>query len=518
MHFQTRSALSPNYPTPKSNVRILTLDTLVQDVQKCILQYLEPSDLLHVGMATRSLYMAASDACVCIYVISRALRREYTLAAQRGLKQAIVYDERRAGLVTTSYMKADGDWGKRVVKQILLAHRWNVLERVVRDGCAMYEEDCKGNNWILRNDNGNDIEATESLGGLSPTSYRRRLCLDIQRVVFTRGVSSLYRDCFLAGGNKTSQHGTFDGYTADTTRNQRVAYNARLAYTKGTGYIHRYAGGNVLNRMATGASSVYPSDLRSEQIGPGEQPFSNGSPGIFSEDTLDLLHCGLHTAALKGHTELVRLMVTHAHEWNRTRTSGISLACSKGQSDTMKVLFAIEDPSADENNAMFVASASGCLECVSALLSNEKTDPQAVNGKALQFSSSEGHVDVVRLLLKDGRSDPCAKNSFGLRWASRSGHTETVSELIRDNRADPAAQSSEALRSACVSGYGDVVRLLLLDGRADPRARNCEGFLKAAELGHTEVVKHLLDDGRVDPATDRNKALRLATKFLRDGR
>ena len=76
------------------------------------------------------------------------------------------------------------------------------------------------------------------------------------------------------------------------------------------------------------------------------------------------------------------------------------------------------DPSADDNDAIRVASHNGHIAVVDRLLQDGagRVDPSAVNNSAICWANYNGHIAVVDRLWQDGRVDPSAINNFVFNW------------------------------------------------------------------------------------------------------
>jgi len=141
------------------------------------------------------------------------------------------------------------------------------------------------------------------------------------------------------------------------------------------------------------------------------------------------------------------------------------------------------------------ASEVGNTNIVKELLSI--IDPSIRNNFAIRFAAKNGHKDVVELLLKDSRVDPGARDNEAIRYAAYYGHKKTVELLLEDSRVDPSAVNSQAIIFAAKNGHKDVVELLLRDPRVDPSAKDNWVIRLAAKNGHKDVVELLLKDDRV---------------------
>jgi len=103
-----------------------------------------------------------------------------------------------------------------------------------------------------------------------------------------------------------------------------------------------------------------------------------------------------------------------------------------------------------------------------------------------------GNADVVHLLLHDPTIDPSANNNDAIKVASRVGHTNVVKVLLADPRVDPSADSNEAIYGASRNGNIEIVKLLLADHRVDSTADNNWLLYWASIHGYLGVVQLLL--------------------------
>lgn len=178
-------------------------------------------------------------------------------------------------------------------------------------------------------------------------------------------------------------------------------------------------------------------------------------------------------------------------------------AVKTGDSDKVKLL--LNNPAADNNDAIRLASRYGHLEVVRLLLLDKRVDPAALSNDAIRIASQNGHLEVVRLLLADPRVDPAALNNGSILLASKYGYSDVVRLLLSNNRVNPAALDNYAIQCASDLGYAEVVRLLLADLRVNPSANDNYAIKLASINNHMEVVKLLLTDPRVDWRYARNK-------------
>lgn len=112
------------------------------------------------------------------------------------------------------------------------------------------------------------------------------------------------------------------------------------------------------------------------------------------------------------------------------------------------------------------AARVGDSAAVEQMLEHVFMDPSANDSEALRLASAGGHANVVRLLLDDGRSDPAALDGEALIEASRFGHLDVIELLLGDPRVTPAVRDYEAAGAAYDSGHVAVLRRLAEDVRA----------------------------------------------------
>lgn len=116
--------------------------------------------------------------------------------------------------------------------------------------------------------------------------------------------------------------------------------------------------------------------------------------------------------------------------------------------------------------------------------------------------------ELIEILLQDPRIDPSADNNIAIRIASASGYSKLVKLLLADGRIDPSANESEAFRNAVLHGHTEVVKLLLADRqddpcrRVDPSARNNDALHTALRYQDLEILKILLDHSLLDDRID----------------
>ena len=159
-----------------------------------------------------------------------------------------------------------------------------------------------------------------------------------------------------------------------------------------------------------------------------------------------LLHTTpLHVAAVKGHTEVVKLLLEAGADKNAAVLNGraaLHLGAMKGHSEVVKLLL---EAGADKDatsfagmTALHLAAVFGCLEVAKLLLEagaekNAATDP----GKTpLHLSVENGRTEVVKLLLAAG-ADQNLANLKGEKPIDRAifrRHHEVINLLKSEHR------------------------------------------------------------------------------------
>jgi ankyrin repeat protein len=124
---------------------------------------------------------------------------------------------------------------------------------------------------------------------------------------------------------------------------------------------------------------------------------------------------------------------------------------------------------AGHDSAIFVASLKGHTEVVRLLLADDLVNPSGHHNGPIILASRFGRTEVVGLLLADGRADPSAEDNAAIRTESAFGRTRVVELLLADNRVNSSAQDNDAIRLASQNGHAEVVELLLAE---DPNRRD----------------------------------------------
>lgn len=95
-------------------------------------------------------------------------------------------------------------------------------------------------------------------------------------------------------------------------------------------------------------------------------------------------------------------------------------------------------------------------------LLSKGVDPTANNNEAIRMASFKGHTEVVELLLKHPNVDPTANDNEAIRYASCHGHTKIVELLlsIGEHVFDPAVIDNDVIPYASYYNNTEVIKLL----------------------------------------------------------
>ncbi|KAI1660852.1 hypothetical protein F4813DRAFT_386262 [Daldinia decipiens] len=187
----------------------------------------------------------------------------------------------------------------------------------------------------------------------------------------------------------------------------------------------------------------------------------------------------------------------------------------------VRLLEAGADPNAqglDMHTALTAAAAHSHLDCVNALLANERTDPDArgKNGRsALSFACGTGYDEMVKVLLdksSGGVDEMDKEGQTPLFWAVSGGHISLISVLAKRTGANINHRDRKGftiMSWAAYDGMEEVLGRLLRLRLIDANAKDKEGLSPlslAARYGHSAAVAVLVQHQKVDKASiDRNK-------------
>ena len=216
----------------------------------------------------------------------------------------------------------------------------------------------------------------------------------------------------------------------------------------------------------------------------------------------------LYLACLEGHTDSVRLLLSHRADVNIQSTredTALHVACYKGHTDIVRALLshnaAVNMKDAAGHTPLYVACETGHTETVRLLLQRDDTDVNAATGgrgSALHIACPNGLTEIARLLIQHNSNvNISGPNSVTpLHWACDKCHADVVDLLLQHN-ADvniTGPYGATPLHCACFHGHADVVNLLLQHS-ADMNITGPDGatpLYLACRNGHPDVVDLLL--------------------------
>uniref|UniRef100_A0A3Q3GTP1 Ankyrin repeat and SOCS box containing 3 n=1 Tax=Labrus bergylta TaxID=56723 RepID=A0A3Q3GTP1_9LABR len=203
------------------------------------------------------------------------------------------------------------------------------------------------------------------------------------------------------------------------------------------------------------------------------------------------LSCPLYTAVDGGHTEVVALLLSKGSKVNGTHTAScwtcLHQAVYKGHSDIVRLLVTVSDLEAPDDHditPLFVAAQYGQRESLEILVNaGANVSAQAADlATPLMIASQEGHVACVDFLLDHG-ADP--NTACSLDWpqlplhaAAEFGHIRVLKRLIAVT--DRVCDHGEgAVSPLYVAVYRDQSRSVevLLEGGYSPDAQDCTHIL-----------------------------------------
>eukprot|EP01084_Bolivina_argentea_P149005 260384_1 len=240
--------------------------------------------------------------------------------------------------------------------------------------------------------------------------------------------------------------------------------------------------------------------------------------GILDIDKSDIKgFTALYVASQNNHTFIVKLLLQNGADTNATNTIGnapLWIAALRGHVEVVRVLLSHPDTDIDYQNlngitALYIACENNHIEVVKLLLhpTNFISDNvrKGVNVNLakhdgctpLWVASSKGNIECIELLIKYNAKIDTPNTTDGatpLFVACQQGKKKAVELLLAANADINGARSSDGFTPiimAAYEGHIDTVELLLkLD--ADPKKENTYGwdcFSAAAAGGHLELVK-----------------------------
>ncbi len=172
-------------------------------------------------------------------------------------------------------------------------------------------------------------------------------------------------------------------------------------------------------------------------------------------------------ASRKGYREIAELLLSDHRIGPLSRDGGeIVSAITNDHFDVAEIIIKygkITHPTSYVK-AMHTACVRGSADIVRLLLSNSETNLSTNGNRAINVvSRCNDDPDVV--LPQDERIDPSADDNEAIILASKYGNSEIVKLLLQDKRVDPSARDNMAIRSAFEGLHRDVVGILYRDPR-----------------------------------------------------
>jgi ankyrin repeat protein len=217
----------------------------------------------------------------------------------------------------------------------------------------------------------------------------------------------------------------------------------------------------------------------------------------------------LMVAAFKGDSEIVRLLIDHRADVDRTCihinavTHALVKAAFKDLGPSAKTIF-VPPEYPNPTTALMVTAYYGHAE-VARLLIDAGAQVDAANSAgttALMLAAESGHADCARLLIDAGAQvdfTPMSNGDTPLYVAALCGHPEIVRMFVTAG-ANVNARSTDgntALMAAAHCGNIKIVQLLIEAG-TDINAFNAKGqtaMVLASDSGYNEVVRMLKQVG-----------------------
>ena len=227
-----------------------------------------------------------------------------------------------------------------------------------------------------------------------------------------------------------------------------------------------------------------------------------------SEEMMEISCPSLYFACIKGHLELVKLLLKEIGNSNLQQKTGetfLMIACAYGHKDIVLTLLENgADPNICDNdgdNALHHVLSEfedHKLDIIQVLLSwNININAQKNDGVTpLMIASGEGYTEVLLLLL--GKADPNITDSKGrtaLMHASANGQSEAVALLLMTYNADPSVIDYDGFSALCCGAHNGIIEVVdvLLDNY-DPKKEEIEKALTAAGYGGNRKIIELLSN------------------------
>jgi len=130
-----------------------------------------------------------------------------------------------------------------------------------------------------------------------------------------------------------------------------------------------------------------------------------------------------------------------------------------------------------------------------------------------KLACERGHLELVKILVKSHNIDPTAENNEYLFISSRNGHSNIVKYLLKLENINPDARDPSAIFLATKEGHVEVVRLFLADKRINLKSME-RSLVEAIKQGETDIANQIMTDPRIlpDNITGLSQALVTAKK------
>ncbi|XP_035661357.1 ankyrin repeat and death domain-containing protein 1A-like isoform X1 [Branchiostoma floridae] len=221
----------------------------------------------------------------------------------------------------------------------------------------------------------------------------------------------------------------------------------------------------------------------------------------------------LHQAVLKGHADVVQLLLNAGSQINIKNQDGdtpLHCAASSNMQGILKLLVNYSGCSINAKNyhgdtALHCSARCGHTDVARHLISLPGIQVNMKNNlgyTALHISAAACRCDLVNMFLEDDGCQLDSRNKHGntpLHEAAMNGCVDVVRQLVNAN-CDVKAENKDGntpLHSAAWGGHCEVARLLITGG-TNINTRNSNGDTPlhvAAQMGHSEVAHTLIHAG-----------------------
>ena len=227
----------------------------------------------------------------------------------------------------------------------------------------------------------------------------------------------------------------------------------------------------------------------------------------------------LHTAAMAGHVEAVRHLISkHSADFdctNNYNTTPVMLAVLNGRVHVLDALvkeFNINCHVRNSNGRTLLhyACEGGHIELIDKLVLEygfDLADRDNDGNTPLHTAAIAGHVEAVRYLISKHSADvDCTnnQNATPLMLAVLNGRAHVLDALVKEFNSSCHVRDSNGyilLHYACLGGHIELIDKLVLEYGLDPADRDNDGntpLHTAAMAGHVAAVRHLISKHSAD--------------------